>query len=33
VGKVLAEHVIADNAQAQGATPAQVALAWALQQG
>jgi 2,5-diketo-D-gluconate reductase B len=33
VGKVLADPVIADIAQAHGATPAQVALAWALQQG
>ncbi|WP_439891524.1 2,5-didehydrogluconate reductase DkgB [Ralstonia sp. 25C] len=33
VGKVLADPVIADIARAHGATPAQVALAWALQQG
>jgi 2,5-diketo-D-gluconate reductase B len=33
VGKVLADAVIADIARAHGATPAQVALAWALQQG
>jgi 2,5-diketo-D-gluconate reductase B len=33
VGKVLADAVIADIARAHGATPAQVALAWALRQG
>lgn len=33
VGKVLADAVIADIAQTHGATPAQVALAWALRQG
>lgn len=32
-GKVLQDSVIADIAQVHGATPAQVALAWALQQG
>ncbi|WP_296224879.1 2,5-didehydrogluconate reductase DkgB [Ralstonia sp. UBA689] len=33
VGKVLTDPVIADIAGAHGATPAQVALAWAMQQG
>lgn len=33
VGKVLSDPVIADIAGAHGATPAQVALAWAMQQG
>lgn len=33
VGKVMGDPVIQDIARAHGATPAQVALAWALQQG
>ncbi|PNY80952.1 2,5-didehydrogluconate reductase DkgB [Deinococcus koreensis] len=33
VGKVMADPVMQDIARAHGATPAQVALAWALQQG
>ncbi len=33
VGRVLGDPVVADIARAHGATPAQVALAWAMQQG
>jgi len=33
VGRVLADPVVADIARTHGATPAQVALAWAMQQG
>ncbi len=33
VGKVMSDEVMQDVARAHGATPAQVALAWALQQG